>query len=113
MAVLHQYVAKIAEFGFLPMPFAIQPRLRIRFRCMRLIPAPLASKLTGVAIPAIFLLEALLAGPSLDQRAVHAEVLFRQMRLGLRQHPREELPRNLLVQQAIDRKSTRLNSSHL
>src|SRR5690348_5469960 len=68
---------------------------------MRLVAPALAPKLPRLPIPAIFLLKALLAGPSLDQRTVYTEMLVREMRLGLRQHSREKLTRHLLVQQSF------------
>jgi hypothetical protein len=90
VAVLHQHVAQIAEFGFLTIPFAVQPSFGIRLGFMRFVAAPFAAELVRLIVSdrpfvsAVLLLKALLACPSLDQRAVHTEVFVGEVRLGLR-----------------------------
>src|SRR5262249_40504639 len=101
MPVLHQHVAEITELGFLPMPFAVETGIRVRLRFMHIVAPPFPAELTWIVIAAIFLLEALLAGPSLDQRAVHGEMLVRKMGFGLHQYPAKEFAGDNLVEQPL------------
>ena len=61
-----------------------------------------AAEVAAVAVGAAILpLETLLAGPRFDQRAVDREVLVRHQAGGALDHPPEEAPRDLLVQQPV------------
>jgi len=111
VAVLHQDMAQVRQLGGLAPALVLQPRLRIRRGLMSLVrtglPMKIYCRVAGIVgwlrrrrlCPA----EALLAGPGLDQRAVHGEVLARQQTLlaGLLQHPGEEGLGHLSFQQAV------------
>ena len=112
MPVLHQDMTQEAQLGLLARRLLVQPGLRIGRRGVCGIRPSLASEIhtgiariirrrpgRGVALP----LEALLARPGLDQRAVDREVLIGQqaMGLGLRQDLLEERRGHLARQQAV------------
>ena len=102
----------MTELGFLARAFARQPRLGVGGRLMGIVAALLAMKVNrGIAgvirrllttIP-VLALEAFVAGPGLDQRAVDREVLARQQRAHLWQvqHRGHELARNIAVEQPV------------
>src|SRR5712691_12383311 len=97
VAVLHQHVPGVAQLGFLARTLARQPRLGVGGRLMGIVAALLAMKVNrGIAgvirrlltTSPVLALEAFVAGPRLDQRAVDREVLGREQvaAAGLRQH---------------------------
>jgi putative transposase len=76
VAVLHQHVAKIGQFCRLARPLAVQPRLGVGGRGMRLVAVLLAGKVALAVAPrprrpaaAMLRAKALHAGPGFDQRA--------------------------------------------
>ena len=83
VAVLHQHVAGVAELSLLARALAGQAGLGIGGRLVSVVAASLAMEVhAGVARivrrslwPSVFSLEALVAGPGLDQCAVDREVL--------------------------------------
>src|SRR5579863_7713260 len=86
MAVLHQGMAYVAELGRLTVALLVQLGLGVGRALVRLVRALLlveaafriASGSLLIVVAAILLAEALERCPSLDQRAVHREVLARQ-----------------------------------
>src|SRR6516165_11250079 len=85
IAILHHHVPYIGQLCRLTQPLAIEPRIRIAGRGVRLIAALLAVKI-ALAIATrrrrfaatVLRAEALHAGPGFDQRAVNREMLARQ-----------------------------------
>src|SRR5262249_25246836 len=82
VAILHQQVAREAELRRLALRPAIQPRIRIRPRLVRLVAPLLAAeihaRIAGIPrlrrLPFVLALEALLARPGLDQGAIDREM---------------------------------------
>lgn len=102
VAVLHQGVAQIAQLQLFGGALPLQPCVAVGPRCMRLIRALLAMKILAIAVfGAILRPEALLRSPSLNQRAVHGEVLVAHEPLCLPVHFREEPLHPLRVQQTV------------
>lgn len=112
VAVLHQSVPDEAQLRLLAFALAVQPGVRIGGRSMGVVRALLAMEFRFGIAPAalrrrlaraVLRLDALHRGPSLDQRAIDREVIARQklLRLGLRQHRRQELRRNVAFQQSV------------
>ena len=84
---------QIAELGFLPLGFLVQPRLRIGLRLVRFVGALLAVEVTPglrITIVIAFAAEALLPGPGLDQGAVDRKVFVRHQPRRLRLHLRKK-----------------------
>ena len=85
IAVLHQRMGSVTQLGLFAFSLFVQPCIRISVGFVRLVRSPLAMKInTAIAVvgasrlgAAIFLLKALLAGPSLDQGAIHGKMLVR------------------------------------
>src|SRR5579884_762713 len=83
VAVLHQYVARIAKLGFLARPFACQPCVGVGGRLVSVVAAPLTVEVNGgiarvigrLLVRAVLALEAFVTGPGLNQSAVNCEVL--------------------------------------
>ncbi len=94
-------MAQIPQPGFLAIPFPVKLGVGIGLRLVRVVGALVAAKLGAVSLAAVLLLKTLLAGPRFDQRAVHREVLVRQLRFGLRQHAGKERARHFLIQQPL------------
>ena len=90
VAVLHDYVAHVAQLRSLPCCLLIEPGIRIGGRGVRLV-APLLTMKVALAIAsigrwlatAVLRPEALHRRPGFDQRAVDREVLVRKQRLDL------------------------------
>src|SRR5208337_3170794 len=90
VAVLHQHVSGVAELGLLACTLAGQAGLGIGGRLVSGVAAPLTVEVNaGVARivrrslwVSAFALEALVAGPDLDQRAVDREMLVGEQALG-------------------------------
>ena len=80
--ILYEDMAKISRLRSLAVIFAIQVRIRIRFRGMGLVAAPIAVELPRCGSPVVRRLKAFLAGPGLNQGALDREALVRQARLG-------------------------------
>jgi hypothetical protein len=80
VAVVAEYIARVARQRGRCIALAVQPRLVVRARFVRLVDARLAAPVLrrAVVVRAILAPHALVARPSLDQRAVNAEVLARQ-----------------------------------
>src|SRR5216117_2149101 len=88
VSVLHQDVAGVVELGFVRVAFAEQAGVGVRRGRVGRVAAPLAVKIHGRIARVVrrrgrrvFPLEALEAGPGLDQRAVHGEMLEAWARL--------------------------------
>src|SRR3954469_6184600 len=110
LPVLHQRMPYETELCLLAPPLAVEPRVGVGGRGVRVVAAFLAVKVLltvaariGRWAGAVLRPEALGAGPRLQQRAVHREMLVRQQRLDLwlRQHGGEKLARNLAFEQAV------------
>src|SRR6185503_14958483 len=110
LPVLHQRMPYETELCLLAPPLAVEPRVGVGGRGVRVVAAFLAVKVLltvaariGRWAGAVLRPEALGAGPRLQQRAVHREMLVRQQRLDLwlRQHGGEKLARNLAVGSAF------------
>ncbi len=82
--VLGQHMAQVAELCALLLAFAVEPRLRVGGRLVRLAAAALALEVAGlVAVAAlgralVARTVALVRGPGLEQRAVDREVIGRE-----------------------------------
>ena len=112
VAVLHQRMPHEAELGFLARSLAIEPRLRIGRRGVRLVGALLAMEIR-LAVPpaawrrrlarAVLRPEALHRRPGLDQRAVDREMIRAEQPLHprLRQHRAQELGGDVALQQPL------------
>ena len=81
-AVLHQCVPDGAEFGRLAASLPVEPRIRVGGAGVRRVRALLALEVllavasrSGRLVAPVLAAEALLAGPGLDQRPVHREML--------------------------------------
>src|SRR5215470_14567455 len=95
---------QIAQLGFLTRRLLIESGLGIGARRVGLVAARLTVKIssasrTGLVI--VLAAKALLPSPSLDQRAIHREVLVRHQPRRLLFYVREELLRQILVQQSV------------
>jgi len=111
VTVLHQQVAHVAELGGRAFALSEQQRIRVGLRLMGVPAALLATEVhRGIATAApsrrlLFILGtiALERGQGLDQRAIHAEVFFRQQigGPGLLQYLGKELVRHLAFKQPI------------
>ena len=116
VAVLRHQMSHVTELGFLARALAEQPGIWIAGRGMRVVLALLAMEIAfsiastaaGLAlarrrIAALFWYKALHAGPGLDQRAIHREVLAGKQLAYLRkvQHLSEELGRDIAREQPI------------
>ena len=97
-------MSQIAQLGFLTGRLLIEPGLGIRARCVGLVTAHLAAKLSSTSATALIVVlaaKALLPSPSLDQRPIHREVLVRHQPGRLRFHMGEKPLCQVLVQQPI------------
>ena len=110
VAVLHQRVPDVAELRRLAASLAVEPRVRVsgagvgRVRALLALEVPLAvAPRPRRLVTAVLAAEALQAGPGLEQRAVHREVLARQqpLHLGQGQELRQEALRHLARQQPV------------
>lgn len=111
MAVLHQGMTHEAKPGFVALALLVQAGIRVGGRFMGLVRSLLALEDRGRIAPAVFgwrggailLHQALHGGPSLDQGAVHREVLVREhvLPLGQGQDLGEKGTGDLLVEQPI------------
>ena len=101
IAILHQGVAQIGQFGLLAVALLVQPRVRVGGRFVRLVGALAVVEVGTVAVRSVLLAEALLRRPGLDQRAVDGEVLVAHEPLCLLVHGREKLLRDLARQQPV------------
>src|SRR5512144_1258825 len=91
VAVLHQRMAHEAKLRLLAAPLAVEPRIGVGGRGMRVVTALRAMEVLlavaagiGRRAGAVLRSEALGAGPCLQQRAVDRAVLGREQRLHLR-----------------------------
>ena len=80
MAVVRQHVAQVARQCRRSMALAVQPRFGVALGFVGGVAARLAVPVLGRAsfVRAVLAPHAFVAGPGLDERAVHAEVLARQ-----------------------------------
>lgn len=79
----------------------VQPRIGIGGRLIRFVGSRVAVEVGAVAIASVFLAEALLRSPSLDQGAVHGEVIVGDEPFSLRGEGCEELLRHVRGQQTV------------
>ncbi len=75
VAVLHQRVSHVAELRFLALRLFVEAALGIGHAGMRLVRALLLVKIPAVSARAVLGLEAPVARPSFDQRAIDREML--------------------------------------
>jgi hypothetical protein len=112
VAVFHQAVPHEAQLRLLALSLAVEPGIGIGGRGMRIVRPLLAMKVGFRVAPAAcrrfararaLRLDALHRRPRLDQRAVDREVIRGQklLHLGLRQHRRQELRRDVAFQQPV------------
>ena len=111
VSVLDHDVAQIRQLCALVSPLGVHPRIRIGRALVRVVlpffaaeidmPIATASTPTMVVVRSVLLLEALVARPRLEHRAVHAEVLVRsQARIsGLRDRLLQESTADVSGQQ--------------
>ena len=104
MAILHQRMPQVAHLRFAALRLLIQPSIRIGSRLVRFVTPLLPMKIHFLPVrrgrfAPVLRSEAFVAGPSFDQRAIHREVLIRQIWLGSFQHPLEKGFGHLFVQQ--------------
>src|SRR5437879_12415536 len=88
-------MAQVAQLGFAALGLLIYPRLGIGRRLVRLVSPLLSVKVylaarTGLVTRVVLPPKTLLARPRFDQRSVHREMLVRQIRLRLCEHPLEK-----------------------
>src|SRR5258706_3041513 len=96
-------MTQIAQLGFLPSRLLIKPCFRVRSGCVRVVTARLTVKISSPLGPVVFVFtaKAFLPRPSLDQRAIHREVLVRHPPRRLLFPMSEKLLRQILIQQPI------------
>lgn len=83
-AIFHQHMPLVTQDGRRVVALAVQPRIRVRCRSVRVVASlfafPVSLRVARPAarrlIPAILANKALVAGPRLDQRAVDREMFF-------------------------------------
>src|SRR2546422_233741 len=99
-------MSQIAKLGFLTDRLLIEPCLGVGARCVSLVAARLAMKISsagrnGLVIVIVLAAKALVPSPSLDQRAIHREVFVRHQPRRLLFHMGKELLRQILIQQPV------------
>ncbi len=102
-AVLHDRVAHVAELAFLALRLAVQAAIRVGRALMRVVLALLVVEVPALAVLIVLRLEAFMAGPRLDQRAVHRKMLVGQERLHalVVQQPVHEAVENIAFLQSL------------
>jgi hypothetical protein len=102
IAVLDQQVTQVGEAGLAVVRSAVELRVGIGRRRVRVVRPRLAAEVAPVPVGAAVLpLKTLLARPRLDEGAIDREVLVRHQAGRAVEHPTEEAARNLLIQQPV------------
>jgi len=110
MPVLREHVGHVSQLGLGEFALLVEPGLRVGRALMRRVTPRLALEIhRGIAprrcgrAAAVLGLKALVAGPGLDHRAIHTEMLVAHEALPFSQvqHPLEEFAGQLRAQQAI------------
>jgi len=100
--ILDQEVAQIRQPRFGAGRLAIQPRIRVGFRGMRVVRSLLPAEVAPIPIRvAILPLKALLARPGFDQRAVDGEMFVRHQARRPLHHALKETARDRLIQEPV------------
>ena len=101
--VLHQRMAHISKLRLLAVRLAVEPGVRIGRALMGFIRTLLIVEILAVSVLAVLGLEALVAGPGLDERPVDGKMLGRQKRrdLRMRQERRQKMLKHIAIQQAV------------